>query len=159
MSMFIPAIFCLTMCNLPWLLDLTFQFLFDFFFIASDFTFTNRHIYNWPSFLLWPSLFILSGTISMLISNSVLETSPGGIIFWCHIFLPFHIVHGILEARTLEWFAIPSSGEPGFIRTFYCDSSIWVALHGMTHSFIELCKPLHHDMAVIYEEANTLIGI
>ena len=25
----------------------------------------------------------------------------------------------------------------------------WVALHGMTHSFIELCKPLHHDNAVI----------
>ena len=81
----------------------------------------------------------------MLISSSVLETfSPGGIIFWCHIFLPFHIVHGILEARTLEWFAIPSTSEPGFIRTFYYDSSIWVALHGMTHSFIELCKPLHH---------------
>ena len=107
MSMFILAILCLTMCNSPWLLDLTFQFLFDFFFIASDFTFTNRHIYNWPSFLLWPSLFILSGTISMLISSSVLETSHGGIIFCCHIFLPFHIVHGILEARTLEWFAFP----------------------------------------------------
>ena len=27
----------------------------------------------------------------------------------------------------------------------------WVALHGMAHSFIELCKPLHHDKAVIRE--------
>ena len=27
----------------------------------------------------------------------------------------------------------------------------WVTLHGMTHSFIELCKPLHHDKAVIHE--------
>ena len=26
----------------------------------------------------------------------------------------------------------------------------WVALHGMAHSFIELCKPLHHDKAVIH---------
>ena len=27
----------------------------------------------------------------------------------------------------------------------------WVALHGMVQSFIELCKPLHHDKAVIHE--------
>ena len=27
----------------------------------------------------------------------------------------------------------------------------WVALHGMAHSFIELCKPLHHNKAVIHE--------
>ena len=26
-----------------------------------------------------------------------------------------------------------------------------VALHGMAHSFIELCKALHQDKAVIYE--------
>ena len=27
----------------------------------------------------------------------------------------------------------------------------WVVLHSMAHSFIELCKPLHHDKAVIHE--------
>ena len=27
----------------------------------------------------------------------------------------------------------------------------WVALHGMVHSFIELCKPICHDKAVIHE--------
>ena len=27
----------------------------------------------------------------------------------------------------------------------------WVALHDMTHGFIELHKPLHHDKAVIHE--------
>ena len=32
------------------------------FFIASDFTFTTRHIHNW-TFPLWPSCFILSGAI------------------------------------------------------------------------------------------------
>ena len=31
----------------------------------------------------------------------------------------------------------------------------WVALHGMAHSLIELCKPLHCDKAVIYEGDNT----
>ena len=29
-----------------------------------------------------------------------------------------------------------------------------VALHGTDHSSIELYKPLHHDKAVIYEEAR-----
>ena len=27
----------------------------------------------------------------------------------------------------------------------------WVALHGMPHNFIELCKPLSHDKAIIHE--------
>ena len=32
----------------------------------------------------------------------------------------------------------------------------WVALHSMAHRFIELCKPLHHDKAMILEgEAMT----
>ena len=30
-------------------------------------------------------------------------------------------------------------------------SPSWVALHGMAYSFIELCKPLHHDKAVVFE--------
>ena len=31
----------------------------------------------------------------------------------------------------------------------------WVALHGMTDSFIELHKPLHHDKAIIHEGVNS----
>ena len=45
------------------------------FYTALDFTFTTRHIYRWMSFLLWPSLFILSGTISnfpLLFSSRIL---------------------------------------------------------------------------------------
>ena len=34
----------------------------------------------------------------------------------------------------------------------------WVALHGMAHSFIELCKPFHHDMAVTHEGDGSVIG-
>ena len=30
----------------------------------------------------------------------------------------------------------------------------WVSLHDMAHSFIELCKPLHHDKAVIHEDIS-----
>ena len=40
-----------------------------------------------------------------------------GLIFQCPTFLPFHTVHGVLPARILEWFAIPSSSGPHFVRT------------------------------------------
>ena len=83
------------------------------FFMAMDFTFTTRHSHNWVSFLLWPNCFILSGAISHcspLFFSSILDTLwPGELIFWYHIFLPFHTVHGVLGVRMLEWFAIPTS--------------------------------------------------
>ena len=54
-----------------------------------------------------------------------------------------HRVDGILAARTLEWFAI-------FLPVDYILSELFtmihpkcMALHGMTHSFIELHKSLH----------------
>ena len=37
---------------------------------------------------------------------------PGGLIFWCHIFLPFHTVHEVLVARILEWVAISAGVQP-----------------------------------------------
>jgi len=73
------------------------------------------------------------------------------VIFQCHIFWPFHTVHGILKARILEWFAIPFSSGPCLVRTLLYDLYALVPLHGMSHSFIELHKLLLHDKAVIYE--------
>ena len=61
------------------------------------------------------------------------------------ILLPYHTVHGVLVARILEWFAIPSSSGPRFVKTLHCDPS-WVALHSMAYSFTELCKPLCHQI-------------
>ena len=59
--------------------------------------------YNQKCILLWLYLFILSGVISLLFSSSILSTyQPGEFIFQCHIFLPFHTVHGILKARILK---------------------------------------------------------
>ena len=39
----------------------------------------------------------------------------------CHIFLPFHTVHGVLKARILKWFAIAFSSGPCFVRTLHDD--------------------------------------
>ena len=116
-------------------------------FTALDFTFTTRHIHNWASFPRWLSHFILSGVISNcspLFPGSILDTfQPEGVIFWYHIFLPFHTVYGVLQAKILDGVAISSSIGPHFIRWTTCPSC--VTLHNMTHSFIKLCKPLRHD--------------
>ena len=103
-------------------------------FAASDFTSITSHIHKWAVFLLWLHLFILSGVISPLFSSNILGTNQlGEFIFKCHIFLPFHIFHGILKAKILKWFAVPFSRGPRFVRTLRCDP---VALHCMAHSFV-----------------------
>ena len=95
------------------------------FFIALDFTFITSHIHNWVLFLFCLCLFILSGVFSPLISSSILGPYQcEEFIFQCPIFLPFHTVHGVLEARILKWFAIPFSSGPRFVRTLHHDLSI-----------------------------------
>ena len=49
---------------------------------------------------------------------------PGEFVFQCHIFLPFHSVRGVLNARILKWFAIPFSSGPCFVRTLHHDPSV-----------------------------------
>jgi len=143
MSMFILAISFLTTSNLPWFIPGSCAILF---FTPLDFTFTTRYTYNWALFLLWLSLFILSGGISPCFSTRILGTSwPGEFIFQCLIFLPFHAVHGVLKARMLKWFAIPFSSEPYFFSEFSTVTHLsWVALHDMAHSFIVLDKAVIH---------------
>ena len=92
-------------------------------------------------FLLWLCVFTPSGVISPLFSSSILGTyRPGEFIFHCHIFLPFHIVHGVLKARILKWFSISFSSPVDHIlselSTMTCPN--WVTLQAMAHSFIEL---------------------
>ena len=66
-----------------------------------------------------------SGVITPLISSSILGTyRPGEFIFQYLIFLPFHTVHGVLEARILKWFAIPFSSGPHSVRPLHHDSPV-----------------------------------
>ena len=110
----------------------------------------TSHIHNWVLFLLWLHPFILSGVISLLISSNLLGTyRPGEFIFLCLIFLPFHTVYVVLEERTLKWFAIPFSSGPHFVRALLHDSSYWMALHGMAHSFVEIEKAVVHVIRLV----------
>ena len=77
-------------------------------------------------FFIWLHPFILSGVISSLISSSILGTyQPGEFLFQCPIFLPFHIIHGVLKARTLKWFATPFSSGPHSVRPLHDDRSVF----------------------------------
>ena len=94
-------------------------------FTASNFASITSHIHSWVLFLLWLRLFIISGVISLLISSSILGTyQPGEFVFQCPIFLPFHIVYGVLKARILKWFVIPFSSGARFVITLQHDPSV-----------------------------------
>ena len=109
-------------------------------FTASDFTSITSHIHNWVLFLLWLRLFTLSVVISPLISSSILGTHhPGEFIFQCPIFLPFHVVHGVLTKMGLPYFS-PVDCILSELSTMTRLS--WVALQGMAHSFFELDKAM-----------------
>ena len=47
--------------------------------------------------------------------------------------------------------AFPSPADRIWSELSTMTSPSWVALRGMAHNFIELCKPLCHDKAVIQE--------
>ena len=130
---FIVLVYCLLR-----LIFYLFQ-LWIYYFLPS----TSRHYFHFgPASLFFLELF--------LFPSSILDTYlPEGIIFWCYIFLPFHTVHGVLKAKILEWFVIPVSSGPGFVRTLHHDPSFLVALHGMAHSFIELYKAVIHVIILI----------
>ena len=76
------------------------------------------------SFLLWPGLVIFSGAISPLSRYHIeqLPTWRAHLLLW--YLVAFHIVHGVLEARILKWFAIPFSSGPRFVRTLDHDPAV-----------------------------------
>ena len=63
-----------------------------------------------------------------------------------NIFLPVHIVHGVLTARILEWFSLEDHVLLE-LSTMTCPS--WVALYSMAHSFIELDKGVVHVIRLL----------
>ena len=108
------------------------------FFTASDFIVNKRYIHSWVSFALWFSF-----------PNSILDTyRTWGFIFWCYIFLHFHVAHAVLEAKILKWFATLFSSRASSVRALHHDSSILGGPHSIAHSFTEVHKAVIH--AIIF---------
>ena len=132
--MFTLAISCLTTSNLPW-----FMFLCNIALYSIGLYF---HLQSNPQLgvvLLWLHLFILSGIISPLFSSSILGTYwPGEFIFQSHTFLPFHLFIGF--SRQEYWSGLPFLSPVDCILSELSANVClsWVALHDLSHSFIEL---------------------
>jgi len=78
----------------------------------------------------------------------------GGALIWYHIFKPLHTVHGVLMAKILGGVSISYCIRSILSEPFTISHLSWVTPCGMTHSFTELHKPLHHDRAGIHEGAK-----
>ena len=109
----------------------------------------------WLSGSLRPFLYSSSFFLEMLVialHSSIIAywtlSYLGDLIFWCCIFLPFPTVHGVLWARILEWFAIPSSSGPWFVRTLYYGPSVLggPAHHGSFSSVVQSCLTPYDSM-------------
>ena len=128
MSKFNLAISCLTTSNLPWFADLTSHVSMQYCSLQHQALLSPQGTSTTELVLLWPRHFLLSGAVSScpsLFPSSILNIFwPWGLIFQCHLFLPFYTVHGVLVEIVLEWFAIPSSSGPHFVRTLQYDLSI-----------------------------------
>ena len=109
MLMFTLVISCLTTSNLPWFMDLTFQVPMQYCSLQ------HRTLLLSPDPSTTGCYFCFGSIASFFLElflhwSPVAYWAPTGLvfIFQCPIFLPFHIVHGVLKARILKWFAIPS---------------------------------------------------
>ena len=151
MSMLTLAISCLTTSNLPWFMDLTFQLPMQYcplqhqILLPSPVTSTTGHYFRFGS----ASSFFLDLFLHSSLIGSILGTYQyGEFMFQCHIFLPFHTVHGILKARILKWLASQFSSGPRFVRLSTMTHPSGMALHGLAHSF-ELEKAVAHMISLI----------
>ena len=102
-------------------------------FTALEFISIANHIQNLVFYLvLAQPLHSFWSCFSLFYSNILGTFRPGEFIFQCHIFLPFHTLHGVLKARILKWFATPFSSGLHFVRTLHLDPSTLVdpTLHG-----------------------------
>ena len=151
MSMFTPAISCLTTSNLPWFMELTFQVPMQycslqhrtllpspvtstteccccFGYVSSFFLKLLLHsspVAYWaPTHLGSSSFSILSFCLFILFMGFSRQE------YWSDLPFPFSVQHVLSELSTMI-------------------SSPWVALHSMAHSFTELDKAVVHGIRLI----------
>ena len=142
--MFTLAICHLTTSNLPEYISSSYAILF---FTASDFASITCHIHNWVLFMLWLCLFILSGVISLLFSNSILGNYlPGEFIFQCHIFCLFILFMGFSRQEYLSGLPFPSLVDHFLSELSTMTHPSWVTLHGMAH---KLDKAAVHVISLV----------
>ena len=68
------------------------------------------------------------------------------------VYVIFYLLRQFMRfSEQVYWAALSFPPPVGHILSELSTMTRWVALHDMTHSFIEFCKPLCHNKAVIHE--------
>ena len=112
----------------------------------ADTSTTEHHFPFGPTASFFLELFLSSSPGAYWASSDLGGSSSGVIYFWLFIqFLGF--------SRQEYWSGLPFLPPLKHILSALSvvTYQLWVALHGMARSFIELCKPLHHNKAVNHE--------
>ena len=132
-------------------MDLTFQVPMQYCSAtALDFASITSHIHNWVLFLLWLCLFILSGVISPIFSSSILGTYDLGSSFFSVIsFCLFILFMGFSRQEYWSGLPFPSPMDHVLSELSTMTCPCWVALHVMTHTFIELDKAVVHVISLV----------
>ena len=93
--------------------------------------------------------------MSFLFPCSMLDTfQPGvGLFFDVTSFCLFMQFMGFSQLVYWSSFLFPPPVDHVFSELSSVTCLSWVALHGMTYSFIEICKPLQHNKTVIHKGA------
>ena len=151
MPTFTLAISCLTTSNLPWFIDLTFQFPMQYCSLQ------HRTLPLSPVTSTTGCCFCF-GSVSSFFLELCLHWSPvaywgptdlGSSSFSVLSFCLFMLFMGF--SRQEYWSGLPFPSPVDHIlsdlSTMTCPS--WVALHGMAHSFIELDKAVVHVIRLV----------
>ena len=157
MLIFTLVISCLTTSNLPWCVDLTFLWnivlnsiglylnyqthlqLGIFFCFGLAFSFLLELFVWFSPVVYWVPNDLGSSSFSVLFCFFLF-------CFFFVLFLPFHIVHGVLKTRILKWFAIPFVSGPCFVRTLHHHLG-WRDMAYIT--FVELNKAVNACFCVM----------
>ena len=106
---------------------------------------TECHFCFGPAFSFFLVLFLYYSPVAYW-TPSNLRGSSSSVMSFC-IFMLF------MEFSSQEYWNCSPFLPPGdqVWSEFTITHPSWVDLHNMTHSFIELCKPLCHDKAMMHE--------
>ena len=157
------AISCLTTSNLHWFMDLTFDGPMQYFslhhqtlLLPPDIATTEHCFWFGPAGSFFLELLIIGHCFSPVAywTPSYLGGGGEGVIFRCHIFLPFSYWSRCSLAKNTGMGSIPTSSGPHFSRTLHMTLSLLGTLQGMAHSLIGLYKPLCHEKALIHESVG-----
>ena len=150
MLMFTVAISCLTTCNLPWFIDLTFQVPRQYCSLQH---WTYFHHQSHPQLGIIFALALSSFFLELFLHWSPVAysapTNLGSSSFSVLSFCLFILCMGFLRQEYWSGLPFPSPGDHVLSELSTMTRPSWLALQSMAHSFIEVDKAVIHVISSV----------